>query len=84
MKRFAAIFVFSALPFLGPSMFGQRNSGELRLRVVDPSGLAVKTTVQIISEANQYRNTLTTDDQGDLDAKRLFYGIYQVQIEAPG
>ena len=84
MKRLAAILAFCALPFLGPSMFGQRNSGELRLKVIDPSGLAVKTTVQITSEANQYRNTLTTDDQGNLDAKRLSYGIYQVQIEAPG
>jgi hypothetical protein len=89
MKRFAGIFVFCVLPFFGQglfvqNLFGQRNSGELRLKVVDPSGLAVKTSVQITSEANQYRNTLTTDDQGDLDAKRLFYGIYQVQIEAPG
>jgi len=89
MKRFTVIFVFCVLPFFGQgllvqNLFGQRNSGELRLKVVDPSGLAVKTTVQITSEANQYRNALTTDDQGDLDAKRLFYGIYQVQIEAPG
>jgi outer membrane receptor for Fe3+-dicitrate len=89
MKRFAAILVFFLWPFFGQgifvqNLFGQRNSGELRLKVVDPAGLAVKTTVQISSEANQYRNTLTTDDQGDLDAKRLFYGIYQVQIEAPG
>jgi outer membrane receptor for Fe3+-dicitrate len=89
MKRFAVIFVFCVLLFVGQgvfvqNLFGQRNSGELRLKVVDPSGLAVKTTVQITSEANQYRNTLTTDDQGNLDAKRLFYGIYQVQIEAPG
>jgi hypothetical protein len=89
MKRFAFIFVFCVLPFFGQgifvqNLFGQRNSGELRLKVVDPAGLAVKTSVQIISEANQYRNTLTTDDQGGLDAKRLFYGIYQVQIDAPG
>jgi len=89
MKRFAVIFVFCVLPFCGQglfvrNLFGQRNSGELRLKVVDPSGLAVKTTVQITSEANQYRNTLTTDDQGNLDAKRLPYGIYLVQIQAPG
>jgi hypothetical protein len=89
MKRFAVIFVFCVLPFCGQglfvqNLFGQRNSGELRLKVVDPSGLAVKTTVQITSEANQYRNSLTTDDQGNLDAKRLPYGIYLVQIQAPG
>jgi hypothetical protein len=66
------------------SLCAQSNSGELRLKVTDPAGLGVRTAVQITSEANQYRSTLTTNDQGNLDAKRLPYGIYQVQIEAPG
>jgi hypothetical protein len=64
-------------------MFTQSFTGELRLTVTDPSGLGVKSTVELISQANQYRSTLTTDDQGNLDAKRLPYGIYQVTIEAP-
>jgi hypothetical protein len=59
-------------------------TGELRLTVTDPAGLGVKSTVEIISDANQYRDTLTTDDQGNLDVRRLPYGIYQVQIRAPG
>ena len=58
MKRFLAFFLL-AVP-----VFGQSNSGELRLKVTDPPALAVKTTVQIVSEANQYRNTLETSDQG--------------------
>src|SRR6202789_1835798 len=65
-------------------MLAQSNTGELRLTVTDPSGLRLKGTVALISEANQYDYTFTTDDQGNLDAKRLPYGIYQVQIEAPG
>src|SRR5580700_3873150 len=65
-------------------MLAQSNTGELRLTVQDPSGLGLKSTVELVSEANQYRNTLTTDDQGSMDAKRLPYGIYQVQIQAPG
>jgi hypothetical protein len=64
-------------------MFGQSFTGELRLTVTDPSGVGVKTTVELVSEANQYRSVLTTDDQGNLDARRLPYGIYQVKIEAP-
>jgi hypothetical protein len=79
MTRFAAIFFFCALP-----LFSQSNRGELRLKVTDPSGLGVKTTVQIISEANQYRTVLTTGDQGNLAVQRLPYGIYQVQIRQPG
>jgi len=66
-----------ALPMLGQSF-----TGELRLTVTDPTGLGVKCTVEIISEANQYRSILTTDDQGNLDSKRLPYGIYQLKIEA--
>jgi hypothetical protein len=79
MKRFAVVFFFCALPLLC-----QSNSGELHLKVTDPSGLGVKTTVQIISEANQYRNTLATSDQGSLDVQRLPFGIYRLQIGQPG
>jgi len=79
MKRFAVPFFFCVLP-----LFSQTNSGELRLKVTDPSGLGVKTSVQIVSEANQYRNTLLTTDQGNLDVQRLQYGIYQLEIKQPG
>ena len=44
----------------------------------------MKTTVQIVSRANQYSNTLETNDQGSLDVRRLPYGIYQLQITQPG
>src|ERR1700677_3286874 len=64
-------------------MFAQSFTGELRLTVTDPSGAGVKSTIELISQSNQYRSTLTTDDQGNLDAKRLPYGIYQLTIEAP-
>ncbi len=66
------------------TLFSQSNRGELRLKVSDPSGLGVKTTVQIISAANQYRNALATSDQGVLTVQRLPYGIYQVEIQQPG
>ena len=65
-------------------MFSQSNTGELRLTVTDPSGLGVKGSVELVSEANQYRNVLSTDDKGYVDFERLPYGIYQVRIEAPG
>jgi hypothetical protein len=65
-------------------LFGQSNSGELRLKVTDPWGLAVRAPIQIISEANQYRRVLSTDDQGALTLERLPYGIYQLQINLTG
>jgi len=79
MRRFAAILVLFAWPLIC-----QSNSGELRLRVTDPAGLGVKTNVQIISRANQYRNILETSDQGYLTVRRMPYGIYQLEIKQPG
>jgi hypothetical protein len=79
MKKLAALFFLCALP-----LFCQSNRGELRLTVTDPSGLGVKTTVQIVSQANQYQNSLPTNDQGALDVQRLPFGIYQLEIKQPG
>ncbi|HUK46946.1 MAG TPA: TonB-dependent receptor [Terriglobales bacterium] len=78
--RNLAVFLFCCSSLLS----AQSNSGELRLKVTDPSGLAVKITVQVISEANQYRRLLHTDDQGDLTLQRLPFGVYQIQISQPG
>ena len=52
--------------------------------MIDPSGLGVKTAVQIVSQANQYHNALVTNEQGLLDVQRLPYGLYQLQIKQPG
>lgn len=79
MKRLVLLFFCCVPPLLS-----QSNIGELRLKVTDPSGAGVKTTVQIVSEANQYRRTVTTDDQGALTLQRLPYGIYQLQITQSG
>ena len=56
----------------------------MRLKITDPSGLGVRTSVRIVSEANEYRNTLNTDDEGALIAQRLPYGIYIIEIRQPG
>jgi hypothetical protein len=80
MRKALTLALFlGALPILG-----QSTTGELRLTVTDPAGLAVKSTVELVSQGNEYSQTFTTDSQGKLDAKRLPYGIYQVQIVAQG
>jgi len=79
LNRLTALLFLFAIP-----LFSQTNSGELRLKVTDPSGLGAKATVQIFSRANQYRNTLATSDQGDLNVQRLPFGIYQLEIDEPG
>ena len=79
MKRLGILLflISAALP-------AQTNTGELRLAVTDPSGAPVKATVHISSAANQYHNTLVTDEQGRLSAKRLPYGVYLIEISQPG
>ena len=79
MRRLAAFLFLGLVP-----LFGQSNRGELRLKVVDPSGLHVKTSVEIVSEANHYHAILATTDQGTLNVQRLPYGIYQLQVSEPG
>src|SRR5271167_4528283 len=79
MTRILILFLL----FVGV-LCAQSNRGELRLKVTDPSGLGVKTTVQISSEANSYQNALATDAQGYLDVQRLAYGVYQLKISQSG
>jgi hypothetical protein len=70
---------FWALPLLA-----QGNRGELRLKVTDPSGSGVKTAVELVSEANEYRNSLVTDDAGIVVVKRVPFGMYRVQVRQSG
>jgi TonB-dependent Receptor Plug Domain len=79
VKRLALFLVLVAVPLLS-----QSNSGELRLRVTDPSGHGVKTTVHILSQANQVQSTLATDDRGNLDLRQLPFGIYRLEIAQAG
>ena len=79
MKRFLLIFLVSALP-----VFGQSNTGELRLSVADPSGLGVKSSVELVCEANQFQQSFETDDNGNLVAKRLAFGVYRLRVERSG
>jgi hypothetical protein len=44
----------------------------------------MKTAVHILSEANQYRAILHTDDAGKLDVEPLPYGSYQLSIDHSG
>ena len=74
-----------ALLFLCASpLHAQSNTGELRIRVTDPSGLGVKSAVEVVSEANQFQKTLTTDGAGELVVKRIPFGVYRIQIDHPG
>ncbi|HEV2273567.1 MAG TPA: TonB-dependent receptor [Acidobacteriaceae bacterium] len=79
MKKWLFFCLWAALPLLA-----QVNTGELRVRVTDPSGLPVRTAVEVKSSGNEYDASFTTDDAGRITAKTLPYGVYQVRIRKPG
>jgi outer membrane cobalamin receptor len=72
-------FLLLALP-----MMGQSNAGELRLKVIDPNGLGVKAAVNLSSDATQFHRPFTTDDNGQLTARSLPFGRYQLRVESDG
>jgi outer membrane cobalamin receptor len=78
MKKLLAWVLFAG------SLYGQSNTGELRLKVTDPSGSAVKTSVELVNHASQYQQTFATDESGHLVAKRVPFGLYEVHISVPG
>lgn len=79
MRRYLALFLLGATALLA-----QSNVGELRLRVTDPSGSGVKSSIELVCEANEFRKTFVTDDAGSIAAKRLPFGVYRIQVEQQG
>jgi len=78
MKR-CFILILLALPVLA-----QSNAGELRLRVTDPTGLGVRCRVELVSQANQFRQQYSTDADGNLFAWRLPLGLYRIEVTHDG
>jgi outer membrane cobalamin receptor len=76
---YLGILLLSALPLLA-----QSNTGELRLKVTDPDGLAVKASVELTRDATQFHHSFITDDAGLLTARSLPYGRYRLRVEHPG
>lgn len=66
------------------AQFSQSNTGELRLTVTDAASLPLQSAVELVSEANQIRESLETDPQGILVARRLPFGTYRVAVARDG
>src|SRR5271165_4814146 len=78
MNRILVVFLLVA------PLFAQSNTGELRLKVTDPTGLGLRSAVSVVSEANHYRESLQTDDGGNLMVKRLPFGVYRLEVRHAG
>ncbi len=78
MKRLIIVLLWSAV------LSAQSKTGELRLHVTDPAGLGVRSSVELVSESNQFHQSFVTDDSGLLDAQRLPFGVYRLEIHREG
>lgn len=79
-----AIFFLLAHLVSTKHLIGQSNSGELRLKVLDPDGIGLQSSVLLVCEANQVRRSYVTDESGSLEAKGLPFGIYRIEISRTG
>jgi hypothetical protein len=79
MLRLALSFAFAVT-----ILFGQRQRGELRLKVTDPGGGALVATVDLLSEINQVHRTGVTDAAGRYAAQDLPFGVYRVRVSREG
>ncbi len=78
MCRFLCMLLSAA------TLFAQSDTGELHLKVSDQDGLAIPSSVELVSQANQVRQKLETDSEGTLVIKRLPFGLYHLQVEHAG
>jgi outer membrane receptor protein involved in Fe transport len=70
--------------FAACSLIAQVNTGELRLKVTDSSGLGLQATVALSSEANQYFSELVTNEEGILRINTFAYGAYTLKVDRQG
>jgi hypothetical protein len=79
MKRLLPFLLLSALP-----LYSQVDAGELRLKVSDPSGIPLKSVVELVCAGNGFDKSFATDDSGAVSVKGIPYGVYRAQLEQPG
>lgn len=69
---------------LAVPLLAQSNAGELRLKVTDPSGLGLKASIRLVSDALQIHRSQETDDTGLLAIRNLPFGPYRLNVEGAG
>ena len=64
--------------------WGQANRGGLRLRIVDPTGAAVRASIELSCPGDGYDRKFVSDGVGSLDLEQLHYGLYRIAVRQPG
>ena len=66
------------------ALAAQSSTGELRLKITDPDGLALKASAELSSDALQLRRAFSADDSGLLIARNLPFGFYRLKVQHEG
>jgi outer membrane cobalamin receptor len=65
-------------------LLAQARTGELRLEVRDAAGLPLEVSGELLSEASQVRQNVTTDAEGRATARGLPFGMYRLTLQHEG
>ncbi len=65
-------------------VFAQFEKGELRVSVTDATGLALPSSLTLVSEASRTKRESNTNDAGQFTFQHLPFGVYQVTVEHAG
>jgi hypothetical protein len=77
-KNFHVIRVAAMLSFAALGAYAQRSRGELHIEVRDPQGAALAAAAELISEANQFRQTFPVGMDGRYVLQDLPFGPYRL------
>ncbi len=76
--------VAAALMVVAAPLGAERAEGELRLRVLDPTGSGIEAAVELTGQATQVRKTFSTAPDGRYSVKGLPFGRYTLRVERSG
>ncbi|PYT52147.1 MAG: hypothetical protein DMG43_12580 [Acidobacteria bacterium] len=62
----------------------QRARGELRIEARDPQGAPLAPVAELVSEANQFRQTFQAGADGRYVVQDLPFGVYRLSLNAEG
>jgi outer membrane cobalamin receptor len=65
-------------------VWAQFDTGELRIKITDTTGLALPSSIRLVSEASRTLREVKTDNTGQFTFTHLPFGMYRVTVEHPG
>src|SRR5262245_19461283 len=78
------VSVFLLILGIFGELYGQNQTGEIRIQVKDPSGAAMEAAGKLENLANGTSRSFRTDSQGGYILKDLPFGRYRLELSSAG